>query len=95
MNITSDLMHFRFADVVLGDEDQLCFVRHNQDQKPTFKSSRIALKSWNIFPQIDLKLIHLCILNFTMLFVRTYIFKKRNRPNLPSYHNNNINIYSI
>ena len=81
----------------LVTEDQLrCFVRHNQDQKPTFKSSRIALKSWNIFPQLDLKLIHLCIFEFhNAICENVWLSKSRNRPNLPSYHNNNINIYSI
>ena len=49
----------------LVTEDQLrCFVRHNQQRKATFNSSRVALKSYNRLPQIDPKVMRLSIFKF-------------------------------
>ena len=49
----------------LVTEDQLrCFVRRNQNQEPTFKSSRVAIKSWNTLQQIDSILMRMCIFEF-------------------------------
>ena len=50
---------------LLVTKDRLrCFVRHNQHQKSTFKSSRVAIKSSDILHQIDPRLMRLSIFEF-------------------------------
>ena len=52
----------------LVTEDQLrCFGRHNQNQKFTFKSSRPALKIWNILRHIGFKLMRLYSFEFSIV----------------------------
>ena len=73
---------------LLVAEDQLrYFVRHNQHQRATFNSSRVALKSWNILPQIDSKLMRPHIFEFhTSIYVNVWLVYGQKAETLQSYH---------
>ena len=69
-------------------EDRLrCFVRHNQHQKSTFKSSRVAIKSSNILHQIDPRLMRLSIFEFrTAICVNIWLVYGQKAKTVQIYH---------
>ena len=73
---------------LLITEDQLrCFGRHNQHRKATFNSSHVALKSWNVLPQIDLKLMRLSIFKFsTIICVNAWLVQGQKAETVQIYH---------
>ena len=73
---------------LLVTKDRLrCFVRHNQHQKSTFKSSRVAIKSSDILHQIDPRLMRLSIFEFrTAICVNIWLVYGQKAKTVQIYH---------
>ena len=80
----------------LVTEDQLrCFGRHNQNQKFTFKSSRPALKIWNILRHIGFKLMRLYSFEFSIVIcVNVWLVYGQKAETVRIYHGNSMDITS-
>ena len=80
----------------LVTEDQLrCFGRHNQNQKFTFKSSRPALKIWNILRHIGFKLMRLYSFEFLIVIcVNVWLVYGQKAETVRIYHGNSMDITS-
>ena len=74
--------------LLLVSEDQLrCFVMQNQQQKATFNSSHVALKSYNRLPRIDPKVMRMLIFKFrTAICVNVRLVKGQKAEILRIYH---------
>ena len=81
---------------ILVTEDQLrCFGRHNQNQKFTFKSSRPALKIWNILRHIGFKLMRLYSFEFLIVIcVNVWLVYGQKAETVRIYHGNSMDITS-
>ena len=80
----------------LVTEDQLrYFGRHNQNQKVTFKSSRPALKTWNILRHIGFKLMRLYSFEFsTVICMNVWLVYGQKAETVRIYHGNSMDIIS-